>query len=81
MPLLKEYGKEPTVRLVDPFIQELAREGGLQLGKTLGGDTIALFAEGLSLWTREDALGMNVIEQREKKFAFNVIRSRYAEMY
>lgn len=78
---IKEYGKEQTVKLVDPVIQELAREGGVQLAKALGGNTIAHFAKGLSLWTREDALRMDVKEQRETKFAFNVTRCRYAEMY
>jgi hypothetical protein len=78
---IKEYGKEQTVKLVDPVIQDLAKEGGVQLAKALGGNTIAHFAKGLSLWTREDALRMDVIEQTEKKFAFNVTRCRYAEMY
>ncbi|MBP1717786.1 MAG: putative succinate dehydrogenase/fumarate reductase Fe-S protein subunit-like protein [Deltaproteobacteria bacterium] len=78
---IKEYGKEKTVKLVDPIIQELAREGGVQLAKALGGNTIAHFAKGLSLWTREDALRLDVKEQTETKFAFNVTRCRYAEMY
>jgi fumarate reductase iron-sulfur subunit len=78
---IKEYGKEQTVKLVDPVIQDLAKEGGVQLAKALGGNTIAHFAKGLSLWTREDALRMDVIEQTEKKFAFNVTRCRYADMY
>ncbi len=78
---IKEYGKERTVKLVDPVIQELAREGGVQLAKALGGNTIGHFAKGLSLWTREDALRLDVKEQTETKFAFNVTRCRYAEMY
>ena len=78
---IKEYGKEQTVKLVDPVIQELARDGGVQLAKALGGNTIGHFAKGLSLWTREDALRLDVKEQTETKFAFNVTRCRYAEMY
>ncbi len=78
---IKENGKERTVKLVDPVIQELAREGGVQLAKALGGNTIGHFAKGLSLWTREDALRLDVKEQTETKFAFNVTRCRYAEMY
>jgi hypothetical protein len=78
---IKEHGKDQTVKLVDPVIQELAREGGVQLAKALGGNTIAHFAKGLSLWTREDALRLDVMEQTEKTFAFNVTRCRYAEMY
>lgn len=70
----------PTVKLVDPVIQSVDREGGVQLVQALGGNTIAHFAKGLSLWTREDALRMDVWEQTEKKFAFNVTRCRYAEM-
>lgn len=78
---IKEYGKEKTVKLVEPVIQELAREGGVQLAKALGGNTIAHFAKGLSMWTREDALRLDVKEQTETRFAFNVTRCRYAEMY
>ncbi len=78
---IKQYGKEQTVKTVDPVIQELAREGGVQLAKALGGNTIGHFAKGLSLWTREDALRLDVKEQTETKFAFNVTRCRYAEMY
>ncbi|MGZ3595072.1 MAG: L-2-amino-thiazoline-4-carboxylic acid hydrolase [Syntrophales bacterium] len=78
---IKEYGKEQTVKLVEPIIQELARDGGVQLAKAIGGNTIGHFAKGLSLWTREDALRLDVKEQTETKFAFNVTRCRYAEMY
>jgi len=78
---IKEYGKDQTVKLVDPVIRELAREGGVQLAKALGGNTIGHFAKGLSAWTREDALRLDVKEQTEKTFAFNVTRCRYAEMY
>lgn len=78
---IKEYGKERTVKLVDSVIQELARESGVQLARALGGNTIGHFTKGLSLWMREDALQLSVIEQTETKFAYNVTRCRYAEMY
>ena len=35
---IKEYGKEQTVKLVDPVIRELAREGGVRLAMALGGN-------------------------------------------
>ena len=73
---IKEYGKEQTVKLVDSIIQELAREGGVQLAKALERNTIGHFAKGLSLWTREDALQLDVKEQTETKFAYNVTRCR-----
>ena len=78
---MRECGREKTTRLVDSVIQDLAKEGGVQLAKMLGGNTLTHFAQGLSLWTREDALRMDVVEQSLKRFAFNVTRCRYAEMY
>ncbi|HSR12384.1 MAG TPA: L-2-amino-thiazoline-4-carboxylic acid hydrolase [Thermodesulfobacteriota bacterium] len=78
---IKQYGKEQTVKIVEPVIQELAREGGVQLAKALGGNTIGHFAKGLSMWTREDALRLEVKEETDTKYAFNVTRCRYAEMY
>ena len=33
---IKEYGKEKTVKLLDPIIQELAREGGSSSPRLLG---------------------------------------------
>ena len=78
---IKEYGKEQTIKLVDPVIQDLAKAGGVQLAKAVGGNSISHFAKGLSAWTREDALRLDVKEQTDKRFAFNVTRCRYAEMY
>ncbi len=78
---MKQYGREQTVKIVDPVIQELAREGGVQLARALGGNSIRDFAKGLSMWTREDALRLEVKEETDTKYAFNVTRCRYAEMY
>ena len=78
---IKEYGKEQTVKLAAPVIQELARESGVQLAKAQGGNTIAHFFNVLSLWKREDALRLDIKEKTETKLDFNVTRCRYAEMY
>ena len=78
---VSEFGKERTLKIVGPIIQSLARESGTQVAKLLGGDTLDLFAKGLSLWTREDALQIEVLEQTPRRYSFNVTRCRYAEMY
>lgn len=44
-------------------------------------NTISDFAKGLDLWTKDDALKIEVSEQTDRKYSFNVIRCRYAEMY
>lgn len=67
-----EYGRGEPTRFVDSVIQDLAKEGGVQLSKMVGGNTLTHFAQGLSLWTREDALRMDVVELSLKRFAFNV---------
>ena len=78
---MKELGKERTMEIIGPVIQSLAREGGVQLAQVLGGNTLEHFAKGLSLWTREDALQLEIVEQSAARYAFNVTRCRYAEMY
>ncbi len=79
--LMKELGKERTLKIIAPIIQALAREGGVQLAQLLKGNTLEHFAKGLSLWTREDALQLDRVEQSPTRYAFNVTRCRYAEMY
>jgi hypothetical protein len=51
------------------------------LAKLLEGDSLEHFAKGLSFWTREDALKVEIHEQNKEKFCFHVTRCRYAEMY
>ncbi len=78
---IKELGKERTLKIVEPIIQSLAREGGVNLAKLLGGNTIEHFVKGMSFWTLEDALTLDILEKNPKKFFFNVTRCRYADMY
>jgi len=78
---MKEFGKERTWKIVEPIIQSLAREAGTQLAQLLGGNSLEHFAKSLSLWTREDALQMEMLEQSPKRYVFKVTRCRYAEMY
>jgi len=78
---IKELGKEKTLKMVEPIIQSLAKEAGIQLAQSLGKNSMEAFATKLSLWTREDALQVKILEQKEERFFFNVTRCRYAEMY
>ena len=78
---MKELGKDRTLEIVGPVIRSLAREGGVQLARLLGGNSLEHFAKGLSLWTREDALRVELVDQSPSRYAFNVTRCRYAEMY
>jgi hypothetical protein len=78
---MKELGKEKTVQILEPIIQDLAREAGMNLAKVLGGNTLSHFIKGMTFWTMEDALQLDILEQSSEKFIFNVTRCRYADMY
>jgi hypothetical protein len=78
---IKEVGKERALQTLEPIIQSLARESGRQLAKWMGGNSLEAFVRGMDLWTREDALHLEIIDQSPKRFAFNVTRCRYADMY
>ncbi|MGB9698242.1 MAG: L-2-amino-thiazoline-4-carboxylic acid hydrolase [Thermodesulfobacteriota bacterium] len=78
---IQEFGRERTIKMVAAIIESIAKETGAQLAKTLGDNSLEAYARGHSLWTKEDALQMEILEQSPKKFYFNVTRCRYAEMY
>jgi hypothetical protein len=46
-----------------------------------GANDLAGFADLLPQWQANDALRVEVLEQSDEKFDFNVTRCRYAEMY
>jgi hypothetical protein len=62
-------------------VVRLAREQGDELARTLGGRSLAHFRESLKHWQQDGALEIDVLEQDEERFSFNVTRCRYAEMY
>ena len=45
------------------------------------GTSLTSFADLQPLWTKDDALRLEVLHQDETRFDYNVTRCRYAEMY
>jgi len=78
---IKEFGKERTLKIAEGVIQSLAMETGIQLAGQFGGNSIAHFVEALALFMKDNALQIDVLEQNQAKWSFNVLRCRYAEMY
>ncbi len=78
---MREFGEEKTLKITASVIASIAQETGAQLAKNLGDNSLEAYARSHSLWTKEDALQMEILEQSPKKFYFNVTRCRYAEMY
>lgn len=77
----REFGKERVREIAREVIIQIAREQGAQLADAVKGQSLAHFAETLADWKKDDALRIEVLEQTENKFSFNVTRCRYAEMY
>ncbi len=77
----REFGRERVVEIAREVIIQIAREQGAQLAEGVQGRTLAHFARTLEHWKKDDALRIEVVDQTEDKFSFNVTRCRYAEMY
>lgn len=76
-----EFGRARVWQVAREVIVRIAREQGAQLAAALGGNSLADFARGLEDWKKDDAYQMEVREQSAERFAFDVTRCRYAEMY
>ncbi len=76
-----EFGYERVLDILRQTIVRIAHEQGAQLAISIGGNSLEHFAEALQVWTKDDALQMDLLEQSREKLSFNVTRCRYAEMY
>jgi hypothetical protein len=85
IPLLQalgdELGWEQVLQVTREVICKVARQQGAQLAQAAGGTGLADFAASLDAWQKDDAMQLEVVEQTERRFFFNVHRCRYAEMY
>jgi predicted ArsR family transcriptional regulator len=85
VPLLEalgeEFGRERVLEIARQTIIDIARQQGQALAQAMGGNSLPHLADSLAAWKKDDALVIDVLEQGEEHFAFNVTRCRYAEMY
>jgi len=79
--LAAEFGREQVIDVVRSVIIGIAHQQGAQLVETMGGAGLPEFAASLKFWTQDNALEIDVLEQSEAAFDFNVTRCRYAELY
>ena len=84
-PLIQAFGEElgqaKTIGILETTIRDLARTAGRDLAARFGGNGLSEFERSLELWTRDDALAIDILERSPERFHFNVTRCRYAEMY
>jgi hypothetical protein len=75
------FGREKVLAVMRDTIVNIAKKQGAELAGLMGGVTFQHFADSLRFWTMDDALKIDVVEQTEDVFSFNVTRCRYAELY
>ncbi len=77
----QEFGHERVFELAREVVVDVAESQGSELAGHIGGNGLAHFARSMDNWTKGGALEIEVVEQTDEVFAFNVNRCRYAEMY
>lgn len=77
----RQFGRERVLEVAAATIIQIAREQGKELVAVLGGQALTDFAKSLEAWKKDNALQIEVLEQTDERFSFNVTRCRYAEMY
>jgi len=69
------------VEIVRDVIVNVAQAQGREVAVQQGGTSLGHLAHALEDWQKGDAYRMDVLEQGDERFSFNVTRCRYAEMY
>ena len=77
----EEFGEDRVVELARETVVDVARGQGAALADAMGGNDLEKFAASMENWTKGGALEIEVREQSETTFAFDVVRCQYAEMY
>ena len=75
------FGRDQVLAVARDVIVALAREQGEELAQAVGGCSLRHFEGTLDRWQADDALQITVRESTPDRFAFDVTRCRYAEMY
>ena len=77
----EEFGEDKVVELARETVVDVARSQGKVLAEAMGGNDLEKFADSMENWTKGGALQIEIREQSETTFAFDVVRCQYAEMY
>lgn len=77
----EEFGQAQVLEVARRVVIEVAARQGAELAGSMGGNSLLHLADSLEAWKKDDAMQIEVLEQGEQRFSFNVTRCRYAEMY
>lgn len=77
----ERFGRGEVVAIVREVVAGIARAQGQAMAASRGDVSLESFAQTLGPWTKDDALRLRVLDASPARFAFDVTRCRYAEMY
>jgi len=77
----QEFGEDRVRELAAEVVVDVAKSQGAAMAEIVGANDLAAFAGTMDAWTAGGALEIEVVEQTPTRFAFNVNRCKYAEMY
>lgn len=76
-----EFDREKVLEIARKVILDIAHQQGVQLANSVETNDLEHFADIQGTWKKDNAILTEILELSNKKFAFNVYRCRYAEMY
>ena len=80
--LKASHGEAVAKKTIEESVRRSAIEQARQFAAAApGGTSLKAFQDVMPLWTKGGALEIEVKEQSESSFTFNVVRCRYAETY
>ena len=80
--LKESHGVEVAKKTVSESVRRSAIEQARQFAAAApGGSSLKAFVDVMPLWTKGGALEIDIKEQTDTTFTFNVTRCRYAETY
>lgn len=77
----KEFGKERTHEIVRQVVAEIARKSGEEFGDVSEGQPLDKVRAIVPVFSKDDALEMEVVRDSETSYDFDVVRCRFAEFY
>ncbi|QTA78398.1 L-2-amino-thiazoline-4-carboxylic acid hydrolase domain-containing protein [Desulfonema limicola] len=78
----QEVGSEKAIEIASKTIRGLARDAGKRIAETNGSNDMKALAKVVKeMWSKDNALEIELLEETSDKLFFNVKQCCYAEMY
>ena len=79
--LADEFERARVLEILGNTIIDIARKQGAERAASIGDDSLTAFSQSAGDWRKGNALEIEILEQSDEHYDFNVTRCRYAEMY